>query len=68
MEKRKKFHRAFGVYGVYFEAGKLLVINKKVGPYINRFDLPGGSLQEAESLTNAVKREFFEETGLEVAE
>jgi ADP-ribose pyrophosphatase YjhB (NUDIX family) len=66
VEKDKKLHRAFGVYGLYFEDEKLLVINKNGGPYINRFDLPGGSLEEAESLTNALKREFLEETGLEV--
>lgn len=42
------------------------MINKNGGPYKNRFDLPGGSLEEAESLTNALKREFFEETGLEI--
>lgn len=66
MEKDKKFYRAFGVYGLYFEDGKLLVINKNGGPYINRFDLPGGSLEESESLTNAMKREFLEETGIEI--
>lgn len=62
----KKFHRAFGVYGLYFRNGKLLVINKNRGPYMNRFDLPGGSLEEGESLTGALRREFLEETGLHV--
>ncbi|MHC0038868.1 NUDIX hydrolase [Pseudoneobacillus sp. C159] len=66
MEQNKKFHRALGVYGLYFNEGKLLVINKNGGPYINRFDLPGGSLEESESLTEAMKREFFEETGIEI--
>lgn len=66
MEKLKKYHRAFGVYGICFEKGKLLVINKNGGPYKNRFDLPGGSLEEVESLTSAMKREFLEETGLEI--
>jgi len=66
VEKDTKFHRAFGVYGLYFKGGKLLVINKNGGPYINRFDLPGGSLEESESLTNAMKREFLEETGFEI--
>ncbi|MEK9197020.1 NUDIX hydrolase [Ureibacillus sp. FSL E2-3493] len=61
-----KYHRAFGVYGIYVEDGKLLVINKNAGPYINRFDLPGGSLEEGETLSEAMKREFLEETGLEI--
>ncbi|MEI2666058.1 NUDIX hydrolase [Rossellomorea sp. LJF3] len=62
----KKYHRAFGVYGIYIENGKLLVIHKGGGPYINRFDLPGGSLEEGESLTEAMRREFLEETGIEI--
>ena len=39
----KKYHRAFGVYGICVEDGNLLVINKNGGPYTNRYDLPGGS-------------------------
>ncbi|MFF2755133.1 NUDIX hydrolase [Psychrobacillus sp. NPDC058041] len=46
--------------------GKLLVIYKNGGPYINRYDLPGGSLEDRESLVVAMKREFLEETGFEV--
>ena len=61
-----RYHRAFGVYGIYVVDGKLLVINKNGGPYINRFDLPGGSLEEGETLAGAMKREFLEETGLEI--
>ncbi|WP_047982019.1 NUDIX hydrolase [Ornithinibacillus contaminans] len=62
----KKYHRAFGVYGVLVKNNKLLVINKNGGPYINRYDLPGGSLEDGESLSEALQREFQEETGLEV--
>lgn len=50
------YHRAFGVYGIYIENDKLLVINKNGGPYINRYDLPGGSLEAGESLSIAMKR------------
>ncbi|MGA3599398.1 NUDIX hydrolase [Lysinibacillus agricola] len=51
---------------MYVDDEKLLVINKNGGPYINRFDLPGGSLEEGETLSEAMKREFLEETGLEI--
>ena len=37
-------HRAFGVYGIIVINNKLVVIKKNGGPYINRFDLPGGSV------------------------
>nr|WP_027963730.1 NUDIX hydrolase [Halalkalibacillus halophilus] len=62
----KNYHRAFGVYGLYGVDDQLLVINKNGGPYINRYDLPGGSLEEGESLSTAMKREFKEETGIEI--
>ncbi|MFJ9462191.1 NUDIX hydrolase [Viridibacillus arvi] len=61
-----KYHRALGVYGIYVDGDKLLVINKNGGPYIKRFDLPGGSLEEGETLSEAMKREFLEETGIEI--
>lgn len=58
------YHRAFGVYAVIHKENKLLVIHKGNGPYINRFDLPGGSLESGEGLLEAVIREVKEETGL----
>jgi len=63
----KRFHRAFGVYGICYQEGKLLVISKNGGPYINRYDLPGGSLEDGEPLLHALKREFHEETGFDIA-
>lgn len=66
MVSQKKYHRALGVYGIYEKDNQLLVINKNGGPYINRFDLPGGSLEDGESLMDAMQREFLEETGLEI--
>ena len=53
----------FGVYGVYLQEGKLLCIEKTRGPYQQRFDLPGGSQELGEGLTETLKREVLEETG-----
>ena len=53
----------FGVYGICFENGKLLCIEKTRGPYQHRFDLPGGSQELGEGLTETLEREVLEETG-----
>lgn len=63
----QNIHRAFGVYGIITIDGKLVVIKKNGGPYMNRFDLPGGSLEDGELLKDAINREIHEETGLEVS-
>ena len=53
----------FGVYGICFENGKLLCIEKTRGPYQHRYDLPGGSQEVGEGLTETLIREVLEETG-----
>lgn len=58
-----KIKNHFGVYGVCYENGKLLCIEKTRGPYQHRFDLPGGSQELDEGLTETLKREVLEETG-----
>lgn len=56
----------FGVYGVAYVNEHLLCIQKKTGPYKNRFDLPGGSQKGSEGLTETLIREVWEETGYRV--
>ena len=58
--------RHFGVYAVCFENRKLLCIEKARGPYQYRYDLPGGSQQLGEGLTETLTREVMEETGFTV--
>lgn len=57
----------FGVYGVCFRDNQLLCIEKNAGPYKGRFDLPGGSQQVGEGLTDTLVREVLEETGYTIA-
>jgi len=67
MSSSKYYHTALGVYDIYSPApDKLLVIHKTQGPYAHRYDLPGGSFEPQEGLSDTLMREWEEETGLNV--
>ncbi|CAN7493488.1 NUDIX hydrolase [Paenibacillus sp. LjRoot153] len=66
MNENEKWHRHLGAYGICMIEEKLLVIHKGNGPYIGRYDLPGGTVEANESLVEAVKREFIEESGINI--
>lgn len=60
-------HSHFGVYGVITNnKNELLLIKKARGPYTGLLDLPGGSLEEGETMEQAFVREIKEETGCDV--
>ena len=61
-----KEHKHLGCYGLLIEGNKVLLIKKKTGPYDGLLDLPGGSLEFGETPEIALKREFMEETGLDI--
>ncbi len=46
--------------------GKVLVVRRARKPALGVYTLPGGGVEIGETLTEAVKREVREETGLEV--
>lgn len=49
--------------------GKVLVVRRAADDYLGgSYELPGGGIEEGESLYDAVVREVREETGLEIAE
>jgi len=52
----------FGSYGVIIRCGKILLTQKKNGPYQRLWGLPGGAIEFGESPENALKREILEET------
>lgn len=53
------------VTGILVERDKLLIVKQRVSP--NRFwSLPGGRLERGETLEEAIIRELYEETGLNV--
>lgn len=63
MEDSKKFTR-YGAYAIIFEDSKLLLTQKKSGPYKGLWGLPGGGIEFGETPEMTLKREIKEETAL----
>lgn len=57
-----------GVYALAIKDGSVLLIKKARGPYIDKWDLPGGGLEFGEKPLDGLSREITEETGLKVQE
>lgn len=60
-----EFRSHFGVYAIIFNQtnDSILLIKKARGPYTGQYDLPGGSMEDGELLTDTLIREVKEETG-----
>jgi chloramphenicol 3-O phosphotransferase len=54
-----------GVYGVVIRDGTILLVPKDRGPYLGRYDLPGGKIEFGEGIEEALHREFIEEVGMD---
>lgn len=59
----KNFRFRIGAYGVLIKGHKILV---QVHPYTKKYGLPGGAVEMGETINEALKREFREETGLKI--
>lgn len=54
------------VCGLYWEDNKLLLVNHRSLQVSNFWAPPGGGLEFGETMQDALKREFLEETGLNI--
>jgi len=54
------------VQGVLERDGRILLGRRAIEPRIGHWDLPGGFLEEGEEALDGLRREFKEETGLDV--
>ncbi|MGE5425554.1 MAG: NUDIX domain-containing protein [Bacillota bacterium] len=61
----EQFH--VGVYGILIKDGKILLIKKSRGAYKGMYDLPGGGIEFGERIEETLKREFLEETGINLS-
>ncbi len=55
-----------GVYGIYIKNNAVLMIKKSRGPYKGMYDLPGGRMEQGETMEEGLRREFIEEVGCEL--
>jgi ADP-ribose pyrophosphatase YjhB (NUDIX family) len=55
-----------GVYGIWRQDGRLVLVRKTRGPYEGLLDLPGGSPEPGESEPATLRRELREECGVEL--
>jgi ADP-ribose pyrophosphatase YjhB (NUDIX family) len=54
------------VQGVLERDGRVLLARRAIEPRLGFWDLPGGFLEEGEKPLDGLRREFLEETGIEV--
>ena len=54
--------------GIIENNKRILITKRKVSPFKDKYVLPGGKLDEGENLIQCLRREIFEEVGLNIIE
>ena len=55
-----------GVGAIVVHDGELLMVRRGRDPYAGHWSVPGGTLEPGEYLSDAVRREVLEETGVDI--
>jgi ADP-ribose pyrophosphatase YjhB (NUDIX family) len=66
MNRKYPDHPIVGVGGIVFQGDQVLLIKRGKEPGLGQWSIPGGVVRTGEPLKEAVVREVFEETHLEV--
>ena len=61
-----KQFKHLGAYGLIIKERKIVLIKKKGGPYNEKLDLPGGTIELGETPEQTLIRELNEEVGIDV--
>jgi 8-oxo-dGTP diphosphatase len=59
-------HPIPAVAGIIVRDGKILLVKRANEPSKGKWSIPGGSVEWKETLTEALKREVYEETGIKI--